>query len=148
MKWNWGKGIALVMICFIAFIMFFVIRMGTDKKLNHDLVTEEYYKQELNLQNEIYAQQNTAKLTTTITEKKIAEGLLLTFPKELETSKIEGNVFLYRPSNKNLDFDVPIVLSQANLLIPDKYLVGGRWNIKVAYTYEGESYLYKSKIMY
>ena len=53
MKINWGTGIVLAIIAFIGFILFFVIKMSTDDRANHDLVTEEYYKAELGYQKEI-----------------------------------------------------------------------------------------------
>ena len=50
MKINWGTGIVLAFIGFISFIMYFVVNMNTNKKYDHDLVTEDYYKQELEFQ--------------------------------------------------------------------------------------------------
>jgi hypothetical protein len=47
-----------------------------------------------------------------------------------------------------LDFDLPISLSNTHLLIPDKRLLDGRWDIKVFWEYEGEQYLYKESITY
>ena len=49
MKFNWGTGIVLAFIGFISFIMYFVINMNTNDKYDHDLVTEDYYKQELEI---------------------------------------------------------------------------------------------------
>ena len=53
MKLNWGTGIVIAFVGFISFIMYFVITMNTDKALDHDLVTEDYYKEELEFQNDI-----------------------------------------------------------------------------------------------
>ncbi len=53
MKFNWGTGIVLAFIGFIGFIMYFIVSMHTDTKYDHDLVTEDYYKQELEFQNDI-----------------------------------------------------------------------------------------------
>ena len=44
MKLNWGTGIVLAFIGFISFIMFFVIRMNTNDKYDHDLVNENLFK--------------------------------------------------------------------------------------------------------
>jgi hypothetical protein len=68
--------------------------------------------------------------------------------KDLDYKNITGEVFLYRPSNQQLDFDFPIVLSGSNLLIPDKELMDGRWNITIEFTYNNEDYLYKKAIVY
>ncbi|NER14845.1 cytochrome C oxidase Cbb3 [Leptobacterium flavescens] len=148
MKINWGTGIVLVFAAFIGFIMYFVITMSTNKQYNHDLVSEEYYKKELGFQKEIDAEQNAVHLEENISGEKTAEGWLLKFPASLDPGKIEGKVFLYRPSDKRLDFNLPIVISDTYLLIPDKRLLGGRWNITVDWQYEGKSYLFKDQITY
>jgi len=57
-------------------------------------------------------------------------------------------VFLYRPSNKQLDFETTLSLSKSYLLIPDNRLVDGRWDIKIDWQYNGISYLYKKDIIY
>lgn len=148
MKLNWGTGIVLAFIAFISFIMYFVISMNTNKTLDHDLVTEDYYKQELEYQNDIDKQKNAQTLKKQIELKQTPEGLIISFPKTMDTSKISGKVFLYRPSNKQFDFDIPISLSNHNLLIPDNRLLGGRWNINVDWQYNKEAYLYKKEITY
>ncbi len=147
MKINWGTGIVIAFIVFITFILFFVVRMTTDGRANHDLVTEEYYKAELGFQKEIDAEKNANKNAKIFVEKT-QEGLLLKFPENLDLKKVKGTVSLYRPSNKHLDFDLPISLSQAHLLIPDKRLLDGRWDIKVSWEYEGENYLHRESLTY
>ena len=148
MKINWGTAIVIAFICFIGFIMYFVINMATDKKLDHDLVVEDYYKQELEFQTDINKEKNAKTLETNIEWKRSNEGIIIEFPKNLELNNIKGKVFLYRPSNKQLDFEIPISLSEHNLLIPDNRLLDGRWNIKVDWTYDNKEYLYKTEINY
>ncbi|WP_458629256.1 FixH family protein [Winogradskyella sp. PC D3.3] len=148
MKINWGTGIIIAFVCFISFIMYFVITMSTDKKYNHDLVIEDYYGQELQFQADINHEENAKTLKTNVTWKKTNDGILITFPEDLDIQNIEGKVFLYRPSNKQLDFETPISLSNHNLLIPDKRLLDGRWNIKIDWKYNTNSYLYKTEITY
>ena len=148
MKINWGTAIVLAIIGFISFIMFFVIKMSTNDKYNHDLVVEDYYQKELNFQTDINKESKSKELKTNVSYKKTEEGILISFPPELDYNKIDGKVFLYRPSNKQLDFEISISLSNHNLLIPDKRLLDGRWNISIDWAYEGESYLFKEAITY
>ena len=145
---NWGTGIVLAFIAFIAFILFFVIRMSTDGRADHDLVTEEYYKQELEYQKEIDAEKNARSLGDALQFEKTDEGLRITLPIALQNSNSEGTMSLYRPSNKHLDFDLPIRLSKAHLLIPDNRLLDGRWDIKLQIEHEGKKYLFKDRIVY
>jgi hypothetical protein len=148
MKINWGTGIVIAFIAFISFIMYFVVNMNINKKYDHDLVTEDYYKKELEFQNDINKETNAKNLAENLNWKKTTEGLVIVFPEALNKENITGKVFLYRPSNKQFDFETEISLSNHNLLIPDKRLLDGRWNIKVDWQYNGKSYLYKKEIIY
>jgi len=148
MKWNWGTGIVVVILAFMSFILFLVIKMTTNKDFDHDLVTEEYYAKEMLYQTEIDAETNTNNLSEKIISKKTEEGWFLVFPKELDPSKIKGNVFLYRPSNQKLDFSIPLNLTSSSILIPKNKMLEGRWNITIDWTYEDTPYLYKEQISY
>jgi len=148
MKINWGTAIVIAFVAFISFIMYFVISMSTNKKFDHDLVTEDYYQQELKYQDDINKVENAKKLNQNIEFKKTEEGIILSFPKDLNINNIKGKVFLYRPSNKQLDFEMPISLSNHNLLIPDNSLLDGRWNIKIDWSYNADEFMFKKKFNY
>lgn len=148
MKWNWGTGIVIGMVSFIAFILYMVITMSTDSRYSHDLVTEEYYAKEMAYQDEIDAETNTNNLSEKVISKRMQTGWKISFPTEFTPHKIKGNVFLYRPSNQKLDFEIPLDLSSPDLLIPDNNLIDGRWNIIINWRYEGKSFMYKEEISY
>ena len=148
MKINWGTSIVIAFILFIAFIMYFVVSMMTNKKYDHDLVTEEYYEEELLHQNEIDKMNNAKALQANVNWEKTSEGIEIVFPSNLNYKTITGKVFLYRPSNKKLDSEFNISLSNNIMLIPKTKLLDGRWNIKVDWQYQGVPYLYKESIVY
>ncbi len=148
MKINWGTGIVLGMLAFISFILYLVITMVTNQNFSHDLVTEEYYAKEMVYQDEIDAETNTNNLSTKLTGKKTLDGWLITFPEELESKAVMGKVFLYRPSNMILDFELPLKISNNSFLIPKSKLLDGRWNITIEWTYNDKSYMYKKEILY
>ncbi|MFS4482868.1 FixH family protein [Hyunsoonleella sp. 2307UL5-6] len=148
MKINWGTGVVLAFVGFISFILYFIITMNVNNKYDHDLVSEDYYADELQYQNDINKLENSKTLKTNLSYVKSADGLIIQFPKHINYKAITGKVFLYRPSNKQLDFETVISLSNSHLLIPDKRLVDGRWNIKIDWQYSGKSYLFKESITY
>lgn len=149
MKFNWGTGIVLAFIGFIGFIMFFIIKMNTNDKYDHDLVTEKYYQKELQFQNAINKSKNSKALKQKITCKKTNEGLVVVFPEDFNPKNISGNITLYRPSNKKLDFETPISLSNNHtFLIPKNRLLEGRWNISVDWKYNEKEYLFEDNIIY
>lgn len=148
MKFNWGTGIVVAIIAFISFIMYMVTTMVTDHKYNHDLVTDRYYQKELKYQENIDAERNVKALEKSISIDIKENGLEVAFPENFEANFIKGTVFLYRPSDKTLDGEFPIVLKNHKLNIPEKYLVEGRWNITVDFTYKGTPYLYHKELTY
>jgi len=148
MKFNWGTGIFLSFVAFIVFILYFVVLSFRDPQSNHDLVTEDYYQQELKYQEDLDAADNLDKTGWQIQVAKTAEGLRVGFPEALAPQKIKGTISLYRPSNKQLDFKTPIQLSERQLLIPKSRLLDGRWDIRIEWMYEGKPYLYQNKLTY
>ncbi|MDX1271341.1 FixH family protein [Bizionia paragorgiae] len=148
MKWNWGTGLVVAMALFMGFILYLVITMSTDSKFDYDLVTEEYYAKEVVYQKEIDAETNTNSLKEKIVFESSEDGLKLIFPETFEASKMKGNVYLYRPSNQVLDFNVPLELEGSVLLVNHKNLIDGRWNIIIDWEYEGTPYMYKKSFTY
>ncbi|WGU68469.1 FixH family protein [Capnocytophaga canimorsus] len=74
MKINWGTGIVLAFVFFIAFILYFVIQMSTNKKYDHELVTEEYYKKRIGFSG-IFTKKKTKPKKDHMTVKiEIGEG--------------------------------------------------------------------------
>ena len=148
MKINWGTGIVLAFVAFISFIMYFVIIMSTDSKYDRELVTEEYYKKELAFQDQINKEQRAKNMGFTPIINKIDNGLVVRFPEKYNPTEISGSLFLYRPSNKKLDFEMPISVSSLNTIIPSQHLLNGRWNIEINWTYKGKEYFYKEELTY
>jgi len=147
-KINWGTGLVIGMVLFIGFILFLVVKMTTDDRYNHELVEEDYFKQELLLEDKLLARKNYVALKAPITGARTEQGWNLTFPPTLSNKQITGNVFLYRPSDKQLDFAIPLQISGSNMLIPKDRLADGRWNISVNFTYNGQPYLYENQLYY
>ena len=149
MKLNWGTSIIIAFILFIGFILFFVVKATTDKKYDYNLVSDEYYKEELSYQKEIDQYKNTKKLGVAPKFEKTEAGIEIHFPETFKTETINGKVSLYRPSNQQLDQEIPFTLSNANtLLIPKSTLVDGRWDIKMYWKHKEKEYLYKKQFVY
>lgn len=146
MRANWGTGIVIAFGLFITFILYFVFKVQGTKEYDHEMVTEEYYKKEIGYQDQLDKEQNASNLKEKVLLEITSEGLLIKFPKSFEYKNIIGKVSFYRPSNQQLDFDVPISLSSSNLLIPKTKLVGGRWDITIDWKYQEKGYLNKEKV--
>jgi hypothetical protein len=147
-KISWPTGIIIAMSAFIIFILSFVYKATFMPQYDHHLVSEDYYKDELNYQQEIDKLNKAATLKEDVTLTKVAEGLLIKFPAEFDPEKITGTISFQRPSNDKIDFELPIKLTTANYLIADDNLVKGIWNVKIEWVINGTTYLFKEKLMY
>jgi hypothetical protein len=146
MKINWGTGIVIAFGLFMTFILYFVFEVQSNSKYDNDLVVEEYYKHDSHFQDEMARIQNAHDLKNKPSMIYTAEGLKIAFPNTFENEKIKGNVLLYRPSNKKFDFDTEIALTNNALLIPQKKLIKGRWDVHMEWQYNGIKYLLKEVI--
>lgn len=147
-KINWGTGIVIAILSFMTFIIFLVVSMTTNQEFNHDLVVEEYYKQELSFQDQLDREANSLNLRRNIQVEQTENGFTVLFPTNMEVSKITGKILVYRPSDKEMDFNIPIALSSHQLLIPAGNLEKGRWNIEIDWAYEKEFYYFKKELTY
>jgi len=147
-KISWPIGIIIAIIAFVIFILSFVYKATFIPAYDHHLVSDDYYKDELNYQQEIDKLNNAAELKQNLILKKVDLGLLIRFPSEFEASKIKGTIAFQRLSNDKIDFLLPIELKTNDLLISDDKLVDGRWNVKIEWTVNNIAYLFKDKIMY
>jgi hypothetical protein len=143
MKINWGTSIVIAFALFMTFILYFVFQVQSNSKYDNELVVEEYYKHDAHFGDEMKRIQNANNLVQKPIIAVSKLGITIVFPKEFMPDSIKGKVSLYRPSNKKLDFEIPISLSNPTLLIPISNLVGGRWDIIMEWQYQGKSFLTK-----
>lgn len=138
---NWGKGIIIAMALFMGFIIFLVVNIMSQSV---DLESEDYYKREINYQEEITQQNNTNTLADKIELLSQDEYVVVQVPEKGEFTKI--NVHFLRPDNKNND-KVYQVQGTKSYLIPKKELVKGKYNIEIRYEVESKQCLQKETII-
>lgn len=146
-KINWGTGIVIAIVLFMVFILFFVYKSLTPE-YSHELVSEEYYKDELHYQKEIDKLNNAVKLETMISLSNSEKGITIKFPENIDYPQVKGIISFQRYSNSVLDFDKDIMLLSDEFLIPDSVLVSGKWIIKIDWNYKGQEYLFKDSWFY
>jgi len=129
MKLNWGTSIVIAFVLFIGFIMVMVVQMMSKDELAHDLVVESYYQKELTFQDDLDSAQNAADLSTQVEIEVVKEGVKVVFPKEFKPQDIKGELFLYRPSDKALDFTVQLQVESNTYILPKALLKNGKWEV-------------------
>ena len=147
-KISWPTGIIIAIASFVIFILSFVYKVTFLPEYDHHLVSDDYYMDELNYQQEIDKQNKGLDLKENVTLQKVDKGLLISFPSEFDFSKISGTIDFKRLSNDKIDFSLPINLDTNQVLIKDDVLVAGRWDVKVEWKVDENTYMLKEKINY
>ncbi len=124
---NWGKGIIIALIAFIGFISTLAVFM---MNANTELVSEEYYLEEIEFGTEIKAQSNALSDSSSVNSEVSDAGVYLTI--ETPTTIEEGVVHLHRPNNKELDVQQPLegkhIFIDRAVLETGKYRLTIDWN--------------------
>lgn len=147
MKINWGTGIVIAFVLFISFILYFVLQMTFSSEYDGEMVQEDYYQEEYVFQQAIDAQMNGRALDQNIEINKEPDAFYINFPQAFDYKNISGTIYMYRPSDKNLDFKVPIQLESSSYAIPSDKLAKGKWEMTINWQHEEVEYRYK-KVVY
>lgn len=135
---NWGNALAIALISFIIFILSLIFWYQSQDN-SFDLVTENYYEEELVFQKEIDAQNNANKLKNPPVLKITPQGIIIWFDKEF--SKITGEVLFRHSSKKEKDIKTKLMLSSENqMTIPASVLDKSLYEVKINWVHNGISY--------
>ncbi len=145
MKFSWGTGILIAIIFFCSVMIATGIFLFNQKV---DLVTDDYYEKTLVYQNQIDLEEKTKALKKDIIFLVNDESINISLPEDVTGSDIKGEVYFYRPSDKNLDFKISLLTDNngAMALQKDK-LIPGMWKVKVNWSADGEKYYSEKSLL-
>ena len=126
---SWGWKIVILYCSFVAMMLFLVFLSVRE---NIDLVVDNYYEQDLKYETQIQKMKNAKQLQQDITLQYAASDKQVVFhyPKLEET--LHGNITFFRPSDRKLDFQVPINADTANSqAISATDMKTGLWRVKI-----------------
>lgn len=140
---NWGTGLAVTMVAFMVLILSFVYR---STQQDFSLVTQNYYEESLDhdvvqLKQSNYRALDDNVIVAVNKENKVLE---ITLPQFFSDKSIDGNIYLYRPTDDKED--VQFLIKDASVSVPTKDLLSGLWKIKVDWTTDGKAYLFEQSI--
>ncbi|MCX6314787.1 MAG: FixH family protein [Sphingobacteriales bacterium] len=142
---NWGHKILFVYLAFVAGILFIVFKVSGEKD---DLVTPDYYAQELKYQQRIDQTKRADALSAELQFVLKENQLQISFPKDFAGKLIKGNVLLYCPSDENRDIrkDFSVTDTSYTLSIPPGYK--GAYELHVNWQVDGLDYYSEKKIVF
>jgi len=143
---SWGWKIVIVYSLFVAMTLGMVFYFIGDKV---DLVAEDYYKQEIEYQDQIDKISNAKSLKQSIGFEfsSAQRTVTINFPEDQLQGGLEGSVQFYRPSDSSLDKKFEINPNEAGeQIIAIASLHKGLWKVKISWTASGKDY-YDEKVI-
>jgi len=138
MKFNWGTGIALF---YTTFVVVLVIIVFKTTSVDNSLVSDQYYADDLNYQQQYDKMTNTAALAEDLAIRFRSQDELVefVFPEGLESAS--GEIFFFCPSDSRSDFKLAIRPDTGRRQeVATSGLKSGLWRIKVNWKAGGVAY--------
>ena len=128
---GWPYGIAVFYGIFVLLLLIFVLYTMFN---NIDLVSDEYYAEDLAYQQQIDRQTRSKNLKTGLNwvYNEPSKQVKLIFPSNFSPDKISGKIIFFRPSDAKLDRTVRIAPDKSgNQTVDVSFLKTGIWRIKI-----------------
>lgn len=140
---SWGNKLV------VAFVLFAVLIGTLVYKSVHstfDLVSKDYYKDELRYQDKIDAQKNAAKFSE-VAVTQSPELVNINFPKELVGKTVEGEAWFYCSTDASKDKKIKIIVNdKAELVIPKNKLAKAIYQVKISWKIDNNNYYSEKNI--
>lgn len=144
----WPYAIIAAFVLFAGFIGYMVRQA---MRTSVDLVSQDYYAQELRHQQRMNAVARTAALpagAVTIRFDAAARTVALQLPAAVAGRQSGGQVQFFRPSDQALDFSVPLRPdAQGRQRLSTARLKPGYWRVRLDFEAEGQAYFVEQSIV-
>ncbi len=135
---SWGTRIIMLYAGFVLLIGTLIWKCTQTK---FDLVSEDYYEQELVFQQKLNAKTASAALSQKPVVSITDKSLLIFFPQEFAGREISADVKLYSPSNAALDKAyVGLQAKDGRLELERSQLVAADYSLQLSWGCEGQAF--------
>lgn len=147
MKLNWGYKILIVYLMFAAG-MLTMVYLTTQE--NRDLVSENYYEEELAYQEIIDQSSRTAKLSTTVEIEldQINKKINISLPSEFTNTPVEGTWLLYYAADRNRDLQGIVKTNNGKQQIETPRNITGSYTLKLQWESVNQVYYFEKLIFF
>lgn len=123
---HWGWRISIIYISFALSTLGFMFFSLTQKV---DLVSDTYYKEELNYEKTIAAKKNSSSLSNEVQFNVQQSAISIVFP----FPQVDGIINMYRPSSSSSDKEYSFKTNSSSYVLPIADIPAGLWIVKVTW---------------
>lgn len=128
---NFGVKIGILYLSFVGMILTLVFMCYRQKV---DLVSKDYYAQELKFQDKIDAINNEKKLTGSITHELNGKELILTADSLMDINGLEGTINFFRPSDSGKDVNLKMNFQNRRQSLNTSALLHGVYKMQLSWS--------------
>lgn len=143
MKIGWGTRIAML---YGGFVLIISALVTGSMRQDFDLVSKDYYQEELKYQEVIEAGKNQSVLSSPVAITATADVVHIVFPKEMDGKVNKGEVHFYSQVNAAWDKEIPLAGSHNSIVVPRHILYKTNYMVKIRWQADGKEYYQESKI--
>jgi len=141
---NFGGKIVILYLSFVALILTLVFNCYS---MDVDLVSTDYYAQELNFQQKINATNNEKDLKSSITHTLNDKSITLSIDSALLSSDFSGTINFFRPSDSKKDVELKMNFVNNEQVIDTKQLSHGAYKLQLSWTSNQKKY-FKEEVIF
>ena len=138
-NFHWGHGLAIALGCFMVFVLFLILVFPHGKQ-NSELITNNYYEEELEYQHVIDSKKNADLLAEKPKYEQSKNGIKITFPESVNIDNNKIDFVLFRTNDSNLDVKKELQVKNNILFIPGNIMVMGSYTLKVKWSENKKPY--------
>jgi tRNA/tmRNA/rRNA uracil-C5-methylase (TrmA/RlmC/RlmD family) len=142
-KLGWGTRVGLLYLGFVALIVTLVYK---SMQQDFDLVSTDYYNEELKYQDVIDASRNQATLSSPVVISQRAEEVVMQFPTEFRQANITGTAQFYSKIDADWDKKFEIRIIDGICRIPTTTLAATTYQIKLKWWLDEKPYYQETEI--
>lgn len=140
---SWGNKLVVVFILFATLIFTMVYKAMHTK---YELVSKDYYKDELRYQEKIDGVINSNKLSM-ISILENDQQLIIDFPKEMKEQMNEGELWFYCSSDETKDRKIRLQADDSGRQVIQKNrMAKGNFQLKIYWKSGGKNYYHEQKL--
>lgn len=141
---NFGGKIVILYLSFVALILTLVFNCYS---MDVDLVSKDYYAQEINFQQKINATNNEKELKSSITHVINGKTVVLSIDSVLLSNDFNGTVTFFRPSDSKKDVSFKMNFVNNQQIIDSKELIHGAYKLQLSWTSNQKNY-FKEEVIF
>lgn len=141
---NFGGKIVVLYLGFVALIVSLVVMCF---RQDVELVSADYYDQEIKFQEKIEAGNNERQLANSIQHRISGDGIVLTIDSTLLTKDFNGTIILFRPSNSKMDKEYKMEFKNKEQKIDSKVLVHGAYKLQLSWV-SNQKHYFKEDVIF